>query len=68
MVRNTSGQSLNAVAIYQDNIERLTVKSSVDEGHVDAEQLDDGFANEEGEGPDHAFGEDAFPAVRWLVS
>ena len=48
------------------------VDEAVDEGHVDAEQLDDGFAREEGEGPDHAFGEDAFPAVRrgewgWLL-
>ena len=51
VVRNTSRQSLNDVAIYQDDIEPLTVKSSVDEGHVDAEKLDDGLANEKREGP-----------------
>ena len=39
------------------------VDEAVDEGHVDPEELDDGFAHEEREGPDHAFSEDAFPAI-----
>ena len=61
MVRNTSGQSLNAVTIYQDDIERLTVKSSVDEGHVDAEKLDDGLANEERERSHECLGNNSLP-------
>ena len=61
MVRNTSGQSLNAIAIYQGGIERLTVKSSVDEGHVEAEKLDDGLANAEREGPHERLSNDSLP-------
>jgi hypothetical protein len=39
------------------------VDEAVDEGHVGAEELDDGFVDEEGEWPDEGFGEEAFPAV-----
>ena len=42
------------------------VDEAVDEGHFDAEELDDGFADEESEGPDHAFGENEFLAVNRL--
>ena len=52
---------MNAVAIYQDDIERLTVKSSVDEGHVDAEKLDDGLANEERERSHECLGNNSLP-------
>ena len=61
VVRNTSGQPFDAVAIYQDDIERLTVESSVDEGHVDAEKLDDGLANEKREGPHERLGNNPLP-------
>ena len=64
MVRNTGGQSLNAVAIYQDDIERLTVKSSVDEGHVEPEELHNRFAHEQREGTDESLGHDVLPPGR----
>ena len=67
MVRNTSGQSINDVAIYEDDIERLTVKSSVDEGHVDAEKLDDGLADPELERADEGLGPDLAPRARMDV-
>ena len=40
------------------------VNGAVDKGHVDAEELDDGFADEEGEGADDGFCEEVAPAER----
>ena len=38
------------------------VDGAVDEGHVDTEELDDGFADEESEGADDGFREEVTPA------
>ena len=41
---------------------QLTVQGTIDESHVDAKELHDGFAREQSERTDERFRDDAFPA------